>query len=135
MYRVNREIRFCYGHRLLGHAGKCRYLHGHNARAVIVLEAPRLDELGMVVDFADVKRVVGGWINAHLDHRMILRRDDPALAVLLQQGEPVFVMDVNPTAENLARLLFDFAAEQGLPVLEVHLWETDESFASYCRPR
>jgi 6-pyruvoyltetrahydropterin/6-carboxytetrahydropterin synthase len=130
MYRVIREIRFCYGHRLLGHAGKCRFLHGHNGRAVIVLEAPGLDALGMVVDFGDVKQTVGGWINEQLDHRMILHRDDPALPGLLQQGEPVFIMDVNPTAENLARLIFDFAAAQGLPVVEVHLWETDESCAT-----
>ncbi|MCI0464478.1 MAG: 6-carboxytetrahydropterin synthase [Gemmataceae bacterium] len=135
MYRVIREIRFCYGHRLLGHSGKCRFLHGHNGRAVLVLEAPRLDELGMVVDFGDIKQIVGGWINSYLDHRMILHRDDPALPGLLDQGEPVFVMDVNPTAENLARLIFDFAAAQGLPVVEVHLWETDESCATYTAGR
>src|SRR5262245_1457257 len=99
MYRVIREICFCYGHRLLGHSGKCRFLDGHNGRAVIVLEAPRLDALGMVVDFGDVKQTVGGWINEQLDHRMILHRDDPALPGLLDQGEPVFVMDANPTAE------------------------------------
>jgi 6-pyruvoyltetrahydropterin/6-carboxytetrahydropterin synthase len=131
MYRVTREIHFCYGHRLLGHAGKCRHLHGHNGRAVLVLESPRLDGLGMVVDFGRVKQVVGGWIDAHLDHRMLLHRDDPALPVLREQGEPVFVMDANPTAENLARLIFDYAASQGLPVVEVHLWETEDSCASY----
>ena len=131
MYRVTREIRFCYGHRLLNHAGKCRYLHGHNGRAVLVLESARLDNLGMVVDFGRIKQVVKTWIDAHLDHCMILHRDDPALPVLREQGEPVFVMDVNPTAENLARLIYDYAAAQGLPVVEVHLWETEDSFASY----
>jgi 6-pyruvoyltetrahydropterin/6-carboxytetrahydropterin synthase len=131
MYRVTREIRFCYGHRLLNHAGKCRYLHGHNGRAVIVLEAARLDVLGMVVDFSRVKQAVGAWIDTHLDHRMLLHRDDPALAVLREQGEPVYVMDDNPTAENIARVIYDCAAAQGLPVVEVHLWETDDSCASY----
>ena len=43
MYRVTREIYFCYGHRLLNYEGKCRYLHGHNGRAVITLAAPALD--------------------------------------------------------------------------------------------
>ncbi len=131
MYRVTCEIRFCYGHRLLNHAGKCRYLHGHNGRAVIVLESARLDNLGMVVDFGRVKQVVKGWIDAHLDHCMILHQDDPALPVLRSQGEPVFVMEVNPTAENLARLVYDYAAGQGLPVVEVRLWETDDSFATF----
>ena len=42
MYRVTREIDFCYGHRLLNYEGKCRHLHGHNGRAVITLQGPEL---------------------------------------------------------------------------------------------
>src|SRR5262249_49071877 len=101
MFRVTREIHFCYGHRLLNYDGKCKHLHGHNGKAVIVLGAPALNELGMVVDFSDIKRTVGDWIDKTLDHKMILHRDDPALPLLLQQKEPVFVVDVNPTAENI----------------------------------
>src|SRR5262245_31656761 len=106
MYLVTRELRFCYGHRLLDYAGKCRYLHGHNGRAVITLAARELDRLGMVLDFSQIKRVVGGWIDANLDHQMLLRKDDPVLPALRQQGEPVFVMELNPTAENIARLIY-----------------------------
>ena len=131
MFSVTREISFCYGHRLLNYDGKCRHLHGHNGRAVITLEAPRLDELGMVVDFSKLKRVVGGWIDETLDHKMLLREDDPVLPYLRLQGEPVFVLDVNPTAENIARLIFDFTAGQGFPVVEVRLWETENCFATY----
>jgi 6-pyruvoyltetrahydropterin/6-carboxytetrahydropterin synthase len=131
MFHVTRELRFCYGHRLLNYDGKCRYLHGHNGRAVITLAAPSLDELGMVVDFSHIKRVVGGWIDSQLDHRMLLHRDDPALPTLLAQGEPVFLLDVNPTAENIAKLIYDYTAAQGFPVVEVRLWETDDSFAVY----
>jgi 6-pyruvoyltetrahydropterin/6-carboxytetrahydropterin synthase len=131
MFRVTREIRFCYGHRLLNYDGKCRHLHGHNGRAVIVLEAPQLDNLGMVVDFSQIKRVVSNWINDTLDHKMILHKDDPALAYLRQQGEPIFAIDKNPTAENIAKVIYDFTAAQGFPVVEVHLWETDDSFATY----
>jgi 6-pyruvoyltetrahydropterin/6-carboxytetrahydropterin synthase len=135
MYRVTREIRFCYGHRLLHYDGKCRHLHGHNGRAVIALAAEQLDALGMVVDFSRIKHVVSAWIDANLDHRMLLHRDDPALPLLRQQGEPVFVLDVNPTAENLARLIYDYTASQGFPVVEVQLWETDDCFATYGGPR
>lgn len=131
MFRVTREINFCYGHRLLNYDGKCRHLHGHNGRAVLTLEAPQLDGLGMVVDFSRVKHVVGAWIDEALDHRMVLHRDDPALPFLRQQGEPVFVMDVNPTAENIARLIYDYAASQGFPVVEVCLWETESCYATY----
>jgi 6-pyruvoyltetrahydropterin/6-carboxytetrahydropterin synthase len=134
MYSVTREISFCYGHRLLQYDGKCRHLHGHNGRAVITLASAELDTLGMVMDFTLLKRVVGGWIDSHLDHKMLLHKDDPALDYLQSQGEPIFVMDVNPTAENIARLIFDFAASQGFPVAEVKLWETDSSCATYARP-
>jgi 6-pyruvoyltetrahydropterin/6-carboxytetrahydropterin synthase len=135
MYRVTREIRFCYGHRLLDYAGKCRHLHGHNGRAVITLEAPHLDPLGMVVDFARLKEVLGSWINEALDHRMLLHENDPALPLLRQLGEPVYRMTVNPTAENIARLIYDYTAAQGFPVVEVTLWETDHSFATYAGGR
>jgi 6-pyruvoyltetrahydropterin/6-carboxytetrahydropterin synthase len=131
MFQVTREIRFCYGHRLLNYDGKCRHLHGHNGRAVITLQADRLDALGMVVDFSTIKRVVSSWIDAHLDHRMILHKDDPLLPILKVHEEPVFLLDVNPTAENIAKVIYDFIAAQGFPVLEVKLWETDDSFAVY----
>src|SRR5689334_9940679 len=58
MYRVSREIDFCYGHRLLDYDGKCRHLHGHNGRAIITLEAPSLDARGMLVDFVEIKSKV-----------------------------------------------------------------------------
>jgi 6-pyruvoyltetrahydropterin/6-carboxytetrahydropterin synthase len=134
MFQVTREIRFCYGHRLLNYDGKCKHLHGHNGRAVITLEAERLDALGMVVDFSTIKRVVNGWIDANLDHRMILHKDDPVLPFLQEQGEPFFLLDVNPTAENIAKLIFDQIVGQGFPVVEVKLWETEDSFAVY-RPK
>jgi len=131
MYRVTKEIHFCYGHRLLDYAGKCRHLHGHNGRAVIALESPKLDALGMVMDFTVIKQVLGKWIDDQLDHRMLLHRDDPIIPELRRQGEPFVELDVNPTAENLAKLIFDFAVNHGLPVVEVTLWETDSSFATY----
>lgn len=131
MYRVTREIHFCYGHRLLNYDGKCRHLHGHNGKAVITLEADRLDNLGMVMDFTRIKQVVSTWIDQTLDHRMLLHQDDPVLPILRQQGEPVHVLSVNPTAENIARLIYDFTAAQGFPVVEVQLWETESCFATY----
>ena len=131
MFSVTREISFCYGHRLLDYGGKCRHLHGHNGRAVITLAAADLDALGMVMDFGRLKGVVGGWIDDHLDHKMLLHKDDPLLPLLRQQGEPVHVLDVNPTAENIARLLFDVTAAHGFPVVEVKLWETETCCATY----
>ena len=135
MYRVAKEIDFCYGHRLLHYGGKCRHLHGHNARAVITLEHGSLDTLGMVRDFSEIDRSVREWIDRELDHNMLLHRDDPFLPRMLEAGEHVFVMDTNPTAENIARLIFERTSELGFPVVEVSLWETETSCASYCPPR
>jgi 6-pyruvoyltetrahydropterin/6-carboxytetrahydropterin synthase len=131
MYKVMKTVSFCYGHRLLNYQGKCQHLHGHNADAVITLESESLDARGMVVDFTDIKAVVKGWLDNELDHTLLLSRDDPLLPLLEEAGERVFVMDDNPTAENIARLIFEFVAQQGFPVVEVSLWETGTSCASY----
>lgn len=131
MFRVTREIDFCYGHRLLNYDGKCKYLHGHNGRAIIALEAETLDERGMVLDFSDIKRVVAGWIDSNLDHRMLLHKEDPYVRVLQDLGEPLYLMEENPTAENIARLIHNFTASRGFPVVETHLWETPHCFATY----
>lgn len=131
-FRVTQCIDFCYGHRLLNYDGKCRHLHGHNGRALIVLEGEELDEHGMVVDFAEIKRSIRTWIDDELDHRMILNENDPVLAFLREQNEPLSVVSVNPTAENIAKMIFDYAKSQGFPVAEVSLWETPFSYATYC---
>ena len=132
-YRVTREIDFCYGHRLLDYEGKCRYLHGHNGRAVITIESPELDYRGMVLDFSDIKRDVSGWIDANLDHRMILNRRDPVVPLLTDLGEPLHLLDANPTAENIAKEIFAYASGQGYPVTKVSLWETPRCFATYVK--
>ena len=131
MFRVTRQIDFCYGHRLLNYDGKCKYLHGHNGRAIIAIEAPKLDDRGMVLDFSDIKRVVSQWIDDNFDHRMLLHRDDPAVPILREMGEPLYLFDENPTAENIAKHIFDFTLSQGFPIVETHLWETPNCYATY----
>jgi len=130
-HRVTKSIDFCYGHRLLDHDGQCRYLHGHNGRLEIDVEAEALDHRGMVVDFGKAKDLIKGWIDANLDHRMILCRRDPAIPALRDLGEPLYLIDGNPTAENLVRLIFEQARRLGLSVVEVRLWETPTSYATY----
>lgn len=131
MFQVAREIPFCYGHRLINYEGKCKNLHGHNGLAEVIIEAETLDERGMVMDFSDIKKVVTAWIDETFDHRLLLHKDDPLVPMLLEQSEPVQVLDVNPTAEQIAKLIFDFAKSKGFPVVEVKLWETPTCFAVY----
>ena len=131
MYRVSREIDFCYGHRLLNYEGKCRYLHGHNGRAIITIESDHLDSRGMVLDFGDIKQRVSAWIDEHLDHRMLLCQDDPVVPHLRELGEPMYLLNTNPTAENIARLIYEYVLGQQFPVTEVRLWETPKCYATY----
>ncbi len=131
MYTVTKQIHFCYGHRLLNYDGKCRWLHGHNGLVEITLAAEKLDERGMVYDFTIIKQVVQAWIDEHLDHKMILHRDDPLVSTLQEHGDPLYLLDENPTAEAIARLIYEEAARQGFPVVEVRLWETPTSWAAY----
>lgn len=131
MYAITKVIDFCYGHRLLHYDGPCRHLHGHNGRVEIDLVAETLDAHGMVRDFSEVKESVKGWIDRELDHRMLLHRDDPLLPLLREWGDPVYVMETNPTAEAIARAIFEYAKGTGLPVVEVRLWETPSSFAAW----
>jgi 6-pyruvoyltetrahydropterin/6-carboxytetrahydropterin synthase len=131
MYSVTKKIEFCYGHRLLDYDGICKHPHGHNATAEIEVRTGTLDNRNMVCDFSDIKRLVKGWIDRELDHKMILRRDDPLVAPLQQLGEPVFIVESNPTVEHIARLIFERAQHEGLPVVKVTVWETPTSFATY----
>ncbi len=131
MYKVTKELEFCYGHRLMDYVGKCQHLHGHNGKLAIELSAERLDRRGMVRDFNDMKHRIQTWIDANLDHKMILRKGDPAIVLLNKLGEPMFVMDENPTAEGLAKLLYEAVRTLGFPVTSVTLWETPQSFATY----
>src|SRR4029077_18896004 len=123
MYSVTKRIEFCYGHRLLDYDGICKHPHGHNAVAEIEVRTDQLDNRNMVCDFSDIKRIVKGWVDREIDHKMVLRHDDPLVAPLTALGEPVFLLDSNPTVERIAKLIFDKAAEHGLPVVRVTVWE------------
>jgi 6-pyruvoyltetrahydropterin/6-carboxytetrahydropterin synthase len=131
MYSVIKRIDFCYGHRLLDYEGICKHPHGHNAVAEIEIRTSALDNRSMVYDFGDVKRIVKGWIDQEIDHKMILREDDPLVEPLRQLGEPVFLVESNPTVERIARLIFENVQNVGLPVVRVKVWETPTSSATY----
>ena len=130
-YSVTKEIHFCYGHRLLDYDGVCKHPHGHNAVAEIDVRTDQLDRRNMVADFSDIKRLVKGWIDRELDHKMILRHDDPLVAPLKQLGEPMYLLESNPTVERIAKLIFDQSRELGFEVIAVRVWETPSSFAEY----
>jgi 6-pyruvoyltetrahydropterin/6-carboxytetrahydropterin synthase len=131
MFRVTREFEFCFGHRLMDYNGKCHNLHGHNGKACVTLEGDRLNSLGMVMDFVEMKRLIATWIDSTLDHTLLLHKADPLVKTLQAAGEKVLPLDVNPTTENIAKLIYDFCASKGMPLAEVTMWETNYSYATY----
>lgn len=130
---VTKAIDFCYGHRLLNNSGKCGHLHGHNGRVEIDIATESLNAQGIAYDFNEIKQAIKNWIDQKLDHKMILNERDPFVPLFQETKEPLFLMKENPTAENIAKLIFDKTLNLGFPVEAVRLWETRDAYATYRR--
>ena len=134
---ITRRVAFNAGHRLLGHEGMCRYLHGHNYEAEFHVQAEAgLDAVGRVADFSDLKKRLKGWVDRHWDHGLLLNRADENAIAAAEAMEPsrYFLMDGNPTAEAMAEHLLNVACPEalaglGVRCVKVVLWETPESSA------
>ncbi len=129
-----RRIRFCAGHRLFRHGGKCEFFHGHNYAADFHISGDDVDSVGRVIDFADLKRILKGWIDEHWDHAFLLGVEDENGIAAIKSVVPTkyFILPYNPTAENMARYLLQQvcpALLEGLAVRahKVVVWETDEA--------
>jgi 6-pyruvoyltetrahydropterin/6-carboxytetrahydropterin synthase len=128
-------------HRIPGHENKCRAFHGHRYVAELTCAAPHLDEIGRVVDFGVMKDIVGRWIDDHWDHTALLMRNDPDPTVKAivesneRYGQPVYLMEQPPTAENLAAELAKVSNRllEATPVCvtRVTVWETPNCFATW----
>lgn len=104
--RVKRIFDFEAAHRLAGHPGKCRDLHGHSYRLVVTVEGPVDPASGMAIDFADLKRIVRAEAVDRLDHKYVNDFID------------------NPTAEVMAAWIWDRLAAPLPGLVEIELWET-----------
>ncbi len=85
----------------------------------------------MVCDFADLNQFVKNWLQQTLDHTLLLYQEDPLIPILQAANEQYRALDCHPTAENIARLIFEAVAQAGFPVLEVTLYETASAYATY----
>jgi 6-pyruvoyltetrahydropterin/6-carboxytetrahydropterin synthase len=100
-------IGFDSAHRIIGHKGKCRMLHGHRYTLEATFESNQLNELGMVIDFGIIKQKLNNWLNSNWDHNTILNIKDQKLGNLISNitGQKIFYLNENPTAENMANFL------------------------------
>tara|TARA_B100001123_G_C14547855_1_gene724940 strand:+ start:54 stop:470 length:417 start_codon:yes stop_codon:yes gene_type:complete len=131
IFRLTKSFEFAYGHRLLNYDGKCRYLHGHNGVVEIDVESSDLDKRGMVIDFNEIRDLIRRWVEENMDHKMILCKKDPMVDVFRKFDQPMYLMEENPTAENIARHIFYQAKNQKLNVSQVRVWETSTSCAAF----
>ncbi|MDO9104534.1 MAG: 6-carboxytetrahydropterin synthase [Methylovulum sp.] len=131
MFTITKEVYFCYGHRLMNHAGKCRHLHGHSVKASISIESGELNGQGMVCDFADIRDCVEAYVDQHLDHNFLLHKDDPIIPMLIAGKERFLALDEHPTAEVLSKMLYRHLQQSGFNVVQVALWETASAYACY----
>lgn len=141
MTTCTKVLRFCAGHRLMGHESGCAHLHGHNYQAEITVRPTAgLDKVGRVVDFSVIKTKVGAWIDKQWDHAFIVSEKDRAtidtliaFAQVAKVPQKIARIPANPTAEHLAEVLLKTATEllQGdhVEVVSVRLWETPTCYA------
>jgi 6-pyruvoyltetrahydropterin/6-carboxytetrahydropterin synthase len=123
MFEVTVEQSFAAGHALRHYKGKCENVHGHNYRVQVTAEGERLNSIGLLVDFVELKRVVRQVVDG-LDHQFI------------NDLEPF--TEVNPSAENIAKYFYDrvmegidLGSEVSVRISQVKIWETDTSIAVY----
>lgn len=153
-FQATRHHDICCGHRVVGHEGKCRYLHGHNYRIHFTVEAGKcpeveggyglkpekqLDTVGRVVDFSVIKELAI-WLEENWDHKMLLWTEDPLVELMdthIQRFIPTGIVEVpfNPTAENIAQFLVERIGPRVLPegvrLVKVVIEETRKCSASY----
>jgi len=142
MKRCTRRLQWCMGHRVYGHENKCGHIHGHNYVGFFTAEAPNLDGAGRVIDFAVMKRLIGGWIDDNWDHGMVMFVDDPATDLFRDIPEVpggmqrLFVMPTNPTAENIAHYLGTVVCPHlfktmGIVITRIVIEETENGSAEW----
>jgi len=119
MYQLTVKKRFAAAHRLIGYHGQCAQLHGHTWQVEITVSGDRLDEKGMLLDFKELKNLVHQVIE-DLDHRFL--------------NDLSVFEHLNPTAENLARYIYDRLRPLLAPELKlstVRVWESPDACACY----
>ena len=132
---IMRRIKFCAGHRLHQHGGKCEFFHGHNYIADFYVTSDNVDSVGRIIDFSELKSRFKGWLDEHWDHGFILNQDDQngLEAIKLVVPSKYYVLPYNPTAENMARYLLEVVcpevlSDTNVQATRVVIWETEEAF-------
>lgn len=135
MITCTRRLEFDAAHRIINHESKCKMLHGHRYSMEVTFLANDLDNLGRVIDFGEVKELLGAWIDEHLDHNTILSIKDKNLGddITKTTGQKIYYINENPTAENIAQhILLDICpkifARKNVECIAIKLYETPNCY-------
>lgn len=121
------------GHRVYGHEGKCRFMHGHNYRVHFSCVAPALDKVGRIIDFSVMKELLCQWLEENYDHRFLIWEEDPLSSYLKELDSTVVLVPYNPTAENIASFLLSTVGPMLLKDTEVDLVQVTVEETRKCR--
>ncbi|MDO8663055.1 MAG: 6-carboxytetrahydropterin synthase QueD [Candidatus Omnitrophota bacterium] len=116
MYKIKIEGDFSSAHNLRGYKGKCEELHGHNWKVELAVTSPKLDKIGMVMDFKFLKEKLYNLLDK-LDHKYLNEID--------------YFKKINPTSENIAKYLYDNLKLKVPGLYSVTVWESDKASATY----
>lgn len=135
-YIIERYHDISCGHRVYNHEGKCKNLHGHNYRFNFFCEAPKLDSIGRVIDFDEIKKRLCNWLEENFDHKMLIWSEDPVFSDLQKIDSTVTSVPFNPTAECLAEYMVKTIGPQqlkdtGITLVKCTVNETSKCSASY----
>lgn len=144
---ITRRLEFDAGHRIPNHNSQCRHLHGHRYAIEItlagnIITTEGVSEQGMVMDFSDVKRIAREHVVDAWDHAFLVWRNDKAVLDFLNTlpQHKTVVLEVVPTAENLAQVAFELLHEayrdtfgNQLRLVQVRLFETPNNWADCTR--
>lgn len=145
--QITRRLEFDAGHRIPNHASQCRHLHGHRYAIEItlsgeVITVEGVSEQGMVMDYSEVKRIAKEQLVDQWDHAFLVYRNDQTVLGFLQTlpGHKTVVLDVPPTAENLATVAFGILSQayrdtygNHLQLERVRIYETPNNWADCLR--
>lgn len=136
MAQITRKFSFPAGHRLMNHEGGCAYLHGHNWDVEVTISSPGLDGVGRVIDFSQLKKLVGKWIDDNWDHAFIINGKDVEVEKAIAPWSKIYKLPegINPSSENLSEHLFKQIQKllpAPLEVVQVVLHETSNCRSSY----
>jgi 6-pyruvoyltetrahydropterin/6-carboxytetrahydropterin synthase len=120
MYELMIESHFSAAHQLRGYKGKCENLHGHNWRVQVLITSERINEIGLVIDFHEFKKIVNEMLTP-IDHSVL--------------NEIFPFTEINPSSENIAKWLYELVkkkiADRNITVSSVSVWESETASATY----